>query len=459
MRPVAYGEAEAPFDDNAVGAVLDAARVVAAAWPTDAMAAAYPCDRKAIGDEACALAFSRSFGKRAWRRPLTDDEATRALPLYRVSAQAETSHTAGLRAVAQALLSSPYFLYRTELGDAAPGGRLTSYEMASALSYFLTASAPDDALVAAAEAGQLADSAALEREARRLLGTPRARTAIASFLTSWLRLAPAGALVKSAAVYPRFTPILATAMRQELDQFAAWAIFDEGGTLDTLLTAPVTFADKKLAAYYGVPAPGAMDGNPARLDVSAQHRAGVLTNGFVLATHAKAEESDPIRRGKLVLEGLLCAELTPPPATLNVQPPPPDPNLTTRERLTRATSGSPCNACHDAMNAVGFGFEEFDGAGLYRTSDNGRPVDTSGRLSRAGDADGAFTGVAELGRKLAGSEVARRCFAHQVVRYAVGRDPGACADETERRFQQGDRDVRALLVSLATSDLFGKRQR
>ena len=209
--------------------------------------------------------------------------------------------------VLQALLQSPHFLYRVEFGAGTPTAlvvALGDHELASRLSYFLWASMPDDALFAAAAAGELHTAEQVEAQARRMLDHPRARAMVLHFHAQWLDYGDIDGLTKDVTVFPDYTQELAIAQRAEIDAFIDHVIFQGDGTLGALLGAPYTFVDDALAEYYGLPAPGGT--GPQQVTPADRDVAGVLTQGAILAVHAKPHETHPILRGLFVREQLLC---------------------------------------------------------------------------------------------------------------------------------------------------------
>ena len=202
----------------------------------------------------------------------------------------------------------------------------------------------------------------------------------------------------------------------------AW---NSGPTLTTLLTAPVTFADASLAAYYGLPAPAGDGYQQIALDPT--RAAGMLTQGSFLAVHAKADQTSPVLRGKFVRAQLFCTPPPPPPPSIVVAPPVVDPRLPTRERFAQHTADPVCAGCHTLMDPIGFAFENWDAGGVWRDTDADQPVDATGSLTGT-DVDGDLNGVPSLAAKLAGSAQVASCAATQWFRYAFGRSEQTSGD-------------------------------
>lgn len=425
-----------------------------------------PCDA-ATGDEACAEKLIDALGKRAFRRPLTTADHARYLALYALVAT-DSGFAGGAEAVITAMLQSPSFLYRTELGDAAmPAGdgaiKLTPYEVATELSYFLWGTMPDAALFAAADAGELATPAQIEKQARRLLADPRSRATIQRFVEAWLEIDRLPNIPKDAATYPELDAAARVAMREETRRFVAHVMEDGTGTLPELLTSSTSYLSPELAKLYGLPAPaGPKDaGGFAEVSFAGTARAGILTQGSVITTHSKPSSSSPIHRGKLVRERLLCQPLPPPPAGLIVKPPPIDPALTTRARYAVHATNEPCKSCHRLMDPIGFGFERFDGIGRERDAEAGQKIDASGQILATPGSDGMFDGTVDLAAKLAASPDVHACFATQWVRFAYGMQEDAetacMVAELGQGFEKDGLKIEDLIVALTLAPRFAQR--
>ncbi len=425
-----------------------------------------PC-AVATGDAACAEKLIDALGKRAFRRPLTAADHASYLALYDLVAK-DSGFAGGAEAVITAMLQSPSFLYRTELGDAAmPAGegaiKLTPYEVATELSYFLWGTMPDAALFAAADAGELAAPAQIEKQARRLLADPRSRATIQRFVEAWLEIDRLPNIPKDAATYPELDAAARVAMREETRRFVTHVMEDGTGTLPELLTSPTSYLSPELAKLYGVPAPtGPADAEGfAEASFKGTARAGILTQGSVITTHSRPSSSSPIHRGKLVRERLLCQQLPPPPAGLMVQPPPIDPSLTTRERYAIHATNEPCKSCHRLMDPIGFGFERFDGIGRERDVEAGQKIDVSGEIVATPGSDGKFDGTVDLATRLAASPDVHACFATQWMRFAYGIEDDAetacLVAELGQGFEKDNLEIENLIVALTLAPRFAQR--
>jgi hypothetical protein len=384
------------------------------------------------GEPACIDRFVRGFGKRAFRRPLADDEAAAYSALF-ASARSGADFQSGVRTVLAAMLQSPNFLYRIEWGapGAAPEGDgavpLSQYEVASRLSYFLWDTTPDDALLASADSGQLGSAEAVMSTARRMVQDPRASDGLESFHMQWLQLQGLPTLEKTD---PTFTAGLRSAMSDEVVAFADGVVRQGDGTLDTLLTGDFSYLEGPLYDLYGIaPPPGTSPSALARVTLPGT-RAGVLTLPAVLAVHAHADQTSIVHRGLLVLEQLLCSDVPPPPPNVDMTVPPTSGNLTERQFLEQHSQNPGCAVCHDSMDALGGAFEEFDAIGRFRTKDGTQPVDSSGQLTGTAHEDGPVPDAKGLAHRLAAADEVRACVARQWYRFLFGRVESGADDAT-----------------------------
>lgn len=426
------------------------------------LAVLLPCDPAAVGEPACARQFAKSFGQRAYRRPLREDEIERLLRAY-AAGSAQASFADGISLLIQTVLQAPAFLYRFELGTD-PSARqglvhLSQYELASRLSYLVWGSMPSDELFAAAAAGELNSAANLAAWARRMLNEPQARPALSDFYRQWLGLNALSDLRKDPALYPELDDSLRSAMDAELPAFVEHVLWSADRRLSSLLTAPIGFASGPLASLYGVQ--GTSSGSPSLVMLDPAQRVGVLTQAGVLAVHSLPNQSSPVARGKLVRERFFCQTPPPPPPDLNVTPPEVDLSKSTRERFAEHTASAACSVCHELMDPLGFAFESYDAIGRYRERDGERPIDTSGWVAKSADADGPFQNVRELADKLAASSEVQDCVATQWFRYAFGRHEGpadACSlANVEQAFTASGGDLIELLVALTQTESFRYR--
>ena len=448
--------------------------------------------------KTCAWASIARFARRAYRRPLRVAESGRLKAFLQANVSAGPLDEAVALTVA-GILQAPSMHFRVESGKKSVP--LNQWELATRLSYFLWDSMPDAALFRAAESGQLLDSDDIERQARRMLDDPKARSAVVRFHHQWLGtdevllVAPArrafGPLfgitprLKNASdddlEWPAIMGPVRHSLKLETELFVEETIFDNEGTFSALLTDNRGYISDATAPIYGEGARRVQNRpavtRPIEIVVASigrqqsltlypvefprTERAGVLTLPSVLALGAYAVQPGPILRGKRVLERLACmemgspiqgAEAALPPDTLTAE-------STNRQRTAIATSPSTCNVCHRQINPPGFAFEHYDAVGQWRAQDNGRPVDASGSLMLVGGEEIAFTDGIDLAHQLAASDHVRDCYVLHWTRYAVGdhlegATPGL--DVLQARFREDD-SIKELLVAIASSDLFRRR--
>jgi uncharacterized protein DUF1592/uncharacterized protein DUF1588/uncharacterized protein DUF1587/uncharacterized protein DUF1595/uncharacterized protein DUF1585 len=427
------------------------------------------CDTTAKGEDACALAFAKSFGRRAFRRPTTAEDERQLLAAY-AAGHTGGSYAEGVEVMLRAALQSPNFLYRLELTPATDAGAkripLSQFELASRLSYLAWASGPDDALLDAAAKGELATKEQVAAKVRELLSMPKARAAIAGFFEQWAGTRRLAITTKNSAQFPGFSTQLRDAMAKELPAFINDVLWNGDRQLSTLLTAPVAFISGPLAQVYGISAPaGAGDGSPVKVTLPAnQQRAGILTQAGFLSVQGHPDQTSPVLRGKFVRAMLLCQPPPPPPADVDISLPTVDEGATARLRFgAHESAGASCAGCHRLMDPIGLAFEHFDAIGQYRERDNGQALDVSGEVLGAADASlsGAFNGPAELAAKLASSEQVRACVATQWFRFASGRSEAngdACSLATmQRAFNAASGDIIDLIVATTQTDAFWYR--
>jgi Protein of unknown function (DUF1592)/Protein of unknown function (DUF1588)/Protein of unknown function (DUF1595)/Protein of unknown function (DUF1587)/Protein of unknown function (DUF1585) len=450
------------FDDNAAAMVVTDRHIDAfLALAEDASDRAVTTQRARLlhcdpSVASCKREFVTELGLRAFRRPLTDDEIDGFLAAFQAN-----SFDDGMRIATAAMLISPNFLYRWEVGDDA--GTLSPYETASALSYLFWGTMPDPQLFDAAAAGELSTPEQITTQARRLLADARARPEINEFVGQWLRTDGLTAN-KDATIYPSFTDQIRDDMAEEQRRFFEHVIFEQNGSFEDLFTADYVYANASLAQFYDLPPPSS---DWAQVPVAPDSgRGGILGLGAVLASHAHSNESSPIKRGVFVRTRLLCQDLAPPPPDVDATPPGLDPSLTTRERFAAHDENPACSGCHKYIDGVGFGFEGFDGVGARRTVENGLPVDMSGTVvSLEGfdkDTRDDFKDTRALGALLAGSASAQACLPLQYFRYARGYSEtvyDACTiNNLQLDFSEGRLNLQDMLVAVTGSPIFTKRK-
>jgi Protein of unknown function (DUF1592)/Protein of unknown function (DUF1588)/Protein of unknown function (DUF1595)/Protein of unknown function (DUF1585)/Protein of unknown function (DUF1587) len=464
---IAADEHIGPFTSNALVPITDLVvqqhselAVRAAGDAAARMNTIAGCDLAAATSTTCVTSFVETFGRKAYRRPLATDERDQYVALYTMEKAAGTAAGA-FQQVVETMLQSPFFVYHVDVGAGAPSGtpvRLTSYELASRLSYFLWNTMPDEALFARAAAGTLQDDAVLAAEVERMLADARAADAIPSFHLQWLGLDSLESTEKDAALFPQWNAAMASAMRAETAAFTDHVVRRGDGLMSTLLTASFSFPQGPLFQLYGVSQPaGFRAGDQVTLD-SAQ-RGGILTQGAFLAAHAHRDQTSPVHRGIFVRENILCQTLQPPPADVNTTPPPPSTAATTRQRFANHESDARCAACHQFIDPIGLAFENYDSVGAFRTQEGGVTIDVSGEVvGGKGNLAGKFNGALELGRKLAASPDVANCFANQWFRFALGRMEAAedaCSLQAmHETFAATGGNIRELIIKMVKGDAF-----
>ncbi len=412
------------------------------------------CDPTADG---CLRAFVTAFGRRAWRRSLSDAEVDAVVALGDAAATTLGDTDAGAIYALAAILQSPHFLYRVELGEADPEDatrrRYTSVEMATRLAFFLWNTTPDDALLDAGEAGTLVTDEGLRAEVERLLADERAREGVRAFFTEMLELHALDELSKDATIFTHMSPELGPSAREETLLGAESVVFaDEDWR--TFFTTRRTHLDPVLAALYNVRAPTREGFGETVLDAEGG-RAGFLGQASFLALQSDPTSTSATLRGKFIREILLCQPIPPPPADLDTSIPEADTTSPTlRDRLAVHMSDPTCASCHQLTDPIGLGFENFDGLGAWRLTENGATIDPSGVL----DGD-SFADAMDLGRVVSEHSALGPCLAKTVYRYATARTLEEDGEDELVRwhadgFAESGYRVKALLADVATSPGF-----
>ncbi|WP_437876278.1 DUF1592 domain-containing protein [Sorangium sp. So ce513] len=434
---------------------LDAAEEIAAvAARADGLVS---CDPKELGELECARDFIRTFGARAYRRPLTEAEVQRYEERFTAGAEGH-SFQDGVEWVVFSMLQSPNVLYRVEVGEDSTGEvtEPTPYEMASRLSYLIWQSLPDEELTRAAAADELRTPEQIEVQVRRMLADPRADR-LFEYFDQWLDIDMLGDMTRDPEVYPGVVSSLPTLLRQETHTFLKSLFADPNGSFGELLSADYSFVNGALAQHYGVDGVSGDD----FVKVSMPGRSGVLTQGMML-TRDKATRTSIVRRGLKVRTDLLCGIVPAPPNDVQLDLEGFGEGLSQRERLERHRTEASCAGCHELMDPLGVVFESFDAVGRFRTTDEaGRPVDTSSVIAHTRDANGPVASAAELGQRLAQSEEARACYVLQNFRFFYGRDrteADRCSMATlSTAFKESGYSLSELVVALTQTDAFRYR--
>ena len=446
------------FDNNAYASSITSTRLEgywAAAQAIAEVANVTPwlstnnCNQQNVG--AC---FVNKFGRMAFRRPLINDEMDDYSAIFEAGANDEE----GARNVVQAMLISPNFLYRSEIGS---DGRLTQYEIAGLLAYTFWGSTPDSALLDKAASNTLGNEAQIRQAVDGLVSDARSEKQFVHFGRQWLHIDPVAGIDRDAQLFPTFNGQVAEAMDQELEMFLKEMLLADGYTMSDFLNWDQVFADNTLATFYGLNGAGSEMTKIAAGD----QRGGVLRLGAVLARNSKFDESHPIKRGLLVRNNLLCQEFGVPPANVG-EVEPFDATKPTRERFAAHSANETCAACHQFIDEVGFAFENYDAVGGFRTAEaNGAAVDASGSISglnRMTDPDNhVFSNLQDLSDILSDGAMqsASSCVAEQFQRMMDGEaKPDSCTvANTVARWNPAEKSLKDLWVEIVASQNFMQR--
>jgi hypothetical protein len=420
------------------------------------------CAPPATPEAECGRRILEGFTRRAFRRTLASGEIDPYLGLIDLARRNGDSFEVGLAVALSAVLVSPDFLFRPEI-DPVPGKTrpLGGFELASRLSYFLWASMPDDELLARAESGALADKAEIGRQVRRMLADGKAGAFTNAMVGQWMHTIALDFAKPDNRLYPRWQEPLRAAMAAEVRAFLAPILAGQAPAQDLLL-ARYTYANRPLAQYYGLPGAERLPIDRfERIDLPDASRGGVLRQGSFLVATSHPDTHSPTRRGKWILERLLCRKPPPPPPNVPGFQPAQVAGGTLRQKLERThhAMGGTCAACHAFIDPMGFALEHYDGAGLWRDQDGGLPIDASGAMP---DTDVPFDGAGELSAAIAADPRFPACVAKQVMTYALGRHlteaDQPAIDALGARFQESGFSFPALVEQIAQSPLLTHRR-
>lgn len=377
------------------------------------------CTPKSANDAECFATFLKTFGRRALRRPLADEELAAFAKFSSFAVEANDFY-AGVETALLAFLQHAEFVYRVEIGSPVAGRtdtvRLNDFEVATRLSYFVWATTPDDTLLDAAQSGALADPSGIQSAARRMLADPRGKATVHRFHSLWLG-------------YDRVLENndLAKDMGGESRGLIDRVIFEQKKPWEAIFQSDETLATDLLAKHYGLPATGSTTAKWVSYGTSG--RKGILSHGLFLTNGAKLDDTSPTLRGLAIRLRLLCQEIPPPPPDVDTDLPPAEPGQCKTDRLAAHSKGG-CASCHSKMDPIGFGLENFDQIGRYRTTEPGKPACTiKGEGELAGI--GKFKGPAELSDLMLKDGALQTCAAKQLYAYAIGRGQ---LDEDDERF-------------------------
>lgn len=450
-----------PFDNdytiqNPSGALIDgtellASDVAALALEPGLRDATVGCTPAGPTDAACFQDFLTQFGRRALRRPLSDDDLARYGTLISEAEETGDFYDA-VNVAIRALLQHPEFLYRVEVGTPVDGVPdvfvLNDFEVATRLSYLFWGSTPNDMLLDLAEGGGLSNPGQIREAAEDMLLDERARARIGRFHSLWLGYES----------LPH-APELTSAMQTETQALIDRVIFDEALPWQDLLRSDSTYVDGTLAEHYGLPAPT----QPGWVGYGETGRRGLLSHGSFLSALSKIDDSSPTKRGILIRTRMMCQPIPPPPPTVDVDMTEPEEGTCKEDFYKEQHLSAPgCAACHALMDPIGFGLENYDHTGAFREVET---KDPSCVISGEGELDGqVFNGPSELSELLIDSGTLNRCVAEQLYRFAMGRSHLADVDQSfidfvvEGNGAQGDFDFSSLMLSFASEEAFRYRR-
>ena len=412
---------------------------------------------KSADETAAAEKIVANFARRAYRRPVKPDELARLMKLFALAQSKKEPFDKALQLPLKAVLVSPHFLFRVEDDPKSPATSrtLNDYEFTTRLSYFLWSTMPDEELFQLAVKGEIRKPAVLDAQIKRMLKDKKSTALTENFAGQWLMLRNIRTLTPDKATYPNWDDALRNAMIRETELFFEHIVRNNRPVTE-FLDANYTFVNDRLAKHYGIP--GVRGSEFQQVTLKEQQRGGLISQASFLTVTSNPTRTSPVKRGKWVLDNLLGQ---PPP------PPAPDvPQLeatplkgTLRQQMEQHRANPSCAGCHAKLDPLGFGLENYDGIGSWRTTDKASKIDSTGVLP-----DGKkFDGPAELRKVLLGkSDLFRRCLAEKLLTFALGRGLeyyDKCAlDDLATKLKSADDQFAALILAIAQSDPFTKRQ-
>jgi hypothetical protein len=412
-------------------------------------------------DDACSEQVVRTFGRVLLRRPLTDDDV--GLRVQAAAQAANTQHDfyAGLQLALASLMVAPEFLFRVESAEPAPLPdapnrlALSDLSVATRLSYFLWNRGPDDALLAAAERGELTQAEALARQVDRMMASAHLADGVRAFFEDLFIFDQFDDLGKDVAQYPLYNDRIAADAREQTLRFVVDQLVTKRADYRSLFTSRELPMTRSLGPIYGIPVRAAQGWEETTLP-EQQPRAGLLAQASFAMLFSHPGRSSPTRRGVFMREALLCQAIPDAPADVDFTRFVADVaavHKTARDRLALHATQASCRKCHMLTDPIGLGLENFDGIGKYRAVENDAPIDASGEF------DGeAFAGPAQLGRAFANNPLVSACVVQNLYRYAVGREQTngerSLLRYLENTFEEQGYQVPALMREIAISEAF-----
>jgi len=421
------------------------------------------CRPQRTADEtACARKIVGNLARRAFRRPVTDEDLNPLMGFYKAG-YADGGFERGVRDAVTAVLASPHFLYRAESGNSLSGARtLSDLELASRLSFFLWSSVPDEELLDLATQARLSRPDVLSKQVRRMIADPRAKSLIDDFAFQWLNVAKLDEITPDSRLFPQASGLLDPRglFKEELRLFID-SVLRSDRSVTELLTADYTFLNERLAMHYGIE--NVKGSQFRRVTLENTTRYGLLGKGAILNLTANPNRTSPVLRGAWILDRLLGTPPAPPPPNVEAltENRPGQPAKTVRERIEQHRSKPTCMGCHGVMDPLGFALENFDTVGQYRTNDTQAltPIDPSGVLP-----DGTpIKGPEDLRRAL----VARpdqfvQALTENLLTYALGRSIDYRDMPAVRKMVRGSAAdnyrFESIVLGIVSSDAFRKRE-
>jgi hypothetical protein len=421
-----------------------------------------PPDPKFPKETGMKLAL-RVFASRAYRRPATEDEVRRLSNFLQIAQRQRDTAESGFKLAMQAVLCSPHFLFRVEI-DQKPGNPdephlIMEYELATRLSYFLWSSMPDDELFRLAGETKLRQPDILEAQVRRMLADPKSKALVANFGMQWLQVRALKNFSPDPKQFPTWDEPLRLAMLGETEHYFDYVMRQDRSILE-FLDGDYTFVNERLARHYGI---SGIKGDEFRMvTLPDKRRGGVLTHASILAVTSNPTRTSPVKRGKYILENFLGAPPPPPPADVEeLKDDKPGAELvgTLRQRMEQHRANPNCAVCHQRMDPLGFGFENFNAIGAWRDRDGKAPVDPSGVLPSGQE----FKGPAELRVILQGrKDEFARCLTEKMLTYALGRgterSDRCYVEEVTRGLARDQYRFSALILEVVKSEPFQMRR-
>jgi hypothetical protein len=407
-----------------------------------------------------ARAIINNFAEKAFRRPVTSDELSRLMGIFKMVQKDGGDFESGIKLALEAVLVSPNFLFRGELqpdpNNPSSAHPIDEYALATRLSYFLWSSMPDDELFDLAAKGKLRVN--LDREVKRMVKDPKSHALVQNFADQWLQIRNLAAASPDREMFPDFDDNLRSAMASETEMVFEYIMREDRSVLE-FIDADYSFLNDRLASLYGIQ--GVNGSEFRRVSLKGAERGGILTEASILTITSNPTRTSPVKRGKWVLENILGTPPPPPPPTV---PPLKEGKAVVegslRHRLEQHRTDPVCASCHAKMDPIGFGFENFDAVGRWRTSDGGVALDTSGETS-----DGqSFKNVAEFKKILLKKKRDQfaRCLSEKMLTFALGRGLeryDKCAvDEIAKQLEGSHYRFSALIAGVVESTPFQMRR-